>query len=70
MLRMSSSTYTSGFSTTATVNASRDELAGNAGAGALYYVTQHVGFGIEMKGYMAQHNRFGSASAGIFVQFP
>jgi hypothetical protein len=70
MLRMSSSTYTSGFSTTATVNASRDVLAGNAGAGALYYVTQHVGFGIEMKGYMAQHNRFGSASAGIFVQFP
>ena len=70
LLRLSSSTYTSGFSTTATVNYSKDELAGNASAGARYYVTQHVGFGMELKGYMAQHERFGRASAGIFFQFP
>jgi hypothetical protein len=70
LLRLSSSTYTSGFSTTATVNRSDDELAGNASAGALYYVTQHVGFGMELKGYMAEHNRFGRASAGVFFQFP
>ena len=70
LLRFASSTYTSGFSTTSTVNASRDEVAGNASAGALYYITQHVGFGMELKGYMAQHNRFVRASAGIFYQFP
>ena len=70
LLRLSSSTYTSGFSTTATVNRSNNDLAGNASAGALYYVTQHVGFGMELKGYMAQHNRFGRASAGVFYQFP
>jgi len=70
LLRSSSSTYTSGFSTTATVNASHDEVAGNASVGALYYVTRHVGFGIEFKGYAAQHNRFGRATAGIFYQFP
>jgi hypothetical protein len=45
-------------------------VAGNASAGALYYVTQHVGFEMEVKGYMAEHNRFGRASAGIFFQFP
>jgi hypothetical protein len=67
---LSSSTYTSGFSTTATVNRSNNDLAGNASAGALYYVTQHVGFGMELKGYMAQHNRFGRVSAGVFYQFP
>jgi len=70
LLRVSSSTNTSGFSVTSTVNASRDEAAGNASAGALYYVTPHVGFGIEMKGYMAQHNHFGRASVGVFYQFP
>jgi hypothetical protein len=70
LLRLSSSTYSSGFNTTATVNRSNDDLAGNASAGALYYVTPHVGFGIEAKGYMAQHNRLGRASAGVFFQFP
>jgi hypothetical protein len=70
LLRLSSSSYTSGFSTTATVNRGNDELAGNASAGALYYVTQHVGFEMELKGYMAEHNRFARASAGIFFQFP
>jgi len=70
LLRFSSSIYSSGFNTTATVNRSNDEAAGNVSAGALYYVTRHVGFGVELKGYMAQHNRFGRASAGVFYQFP
>jgi|SRR5580658_818908 hypothetical protein len=70
LLRLSSTTATSGFSTTATVNTSRDELAGNVSAGGLYYVTPHVGFEIEVKGYMAQQNRFGRASVGVFYQFP
>jgi hypothetical protein len=70
LLHLASSDYTSGFGTTATINASRNEVTGNASAGALYYVTQHVGFGIEVKGYAAEHNRFGRATAGIFYQFP
>jgi outer membrane protein W len=70
LLRISSSTDTSGFGTTASVNRSNDEIAGNASVGALYYVTQHLGFEMEAKGYGAQHNRFGRASAGIFFQFP
>jgi hypothetical protein len=70
LLRLSSSTYTSGFNTTATVNHSNNDPAGNVSAGALYYVTKRVGFGMELKGYMAQHNRFGRASAGVFYQFP
>jgi hypothetical protein len=70
LLHFSSSAYTSGFGATATVNQGKNDLAGNASAGALYYVTQHVGFGLEVKGYMAQHNRFARASAGVFFQFP
>jgi len=70
VLHLSSSTYTSGFSTTATVNRGHSDLAGNVSVGALYYVTQHVGFGMELKGYLAQHNHLARASAGIFYQFP
>jgi len=70
LLRLSSSTDTSGFGTTASLNASRDEAAGNASAGALYYVTQHIGIVTEVKGYFAEHNRFGRVSAGLFFQFP
>jgi len=70
LLRLSSSTDTSGFGTIASVNASNSGVAGNASAGALYYVTQHVGFGMEVKGYMAQHNHFARASIGVFYQFP
>jgi hypothetical protein len=70
LLRLSSSTDTSGFSTTASVNASRDQVAGNASVGALYYVTQHIGIDTEVKGYMAEHNHFGRASVGLFFQFP
>ena len=70
LLRFSSSTDTSGFSTIATVNQSHNYLAGNVSAGALYYVTPHVGFEVELKGYAAQHNRFARATAGIFYQFP
>jgi len=70
LLRFTSSDDTSGFGTTATINTSRNEFAGNASVGALYYVTQHVGFGVELKGYAAQHNRFLQTTAGIFYQFP
>jgi hypothetical protein len=70
LLHLSSSTYTSGFGATATVNQGHNDPAGNVSAGALYYVTQHVGFEIDLKGYMAQHERFARAAAGIFVQFP
>src|SRR5580693_1060581 len=69
LLRLASSTDTSGFGATASVNQSNNEVAGNASAGALYYVTPHVGFGIEAKGYLAQHNHFGRASVGVFYQF-
>jgi hypothetical protein len=70
LLRFSTSSYTSGFDTTATVHASNNELAGNFSIGGLYYVTPHVGFGMELKGYAAQHNRFAQATAGVFYQFP
>jgi len=70
LLRLSTSSYTSGFGTTATVNASRNDLAGNVSVGALYYVTQHVGFGMEVKGYIAQHEHLGRAARGVFYRFP
>ncbi len=70
LLRFSTSSYTSGFNTTATVKTSTNEAAGNVSVGGLYYVTQHVGFGMELKGYLAQHNRFAQATAGVFYQFP
>ena len=70
VLRFLSSTDTSGFGTSASVNEGTNKLAGNVSAGALYYVTQHLGFQIEAKGYMAQHDRLGRASAGVFFQFP
>ncbi|MGA3042221.1 MAG: hypothetical protein ABSF54_15675 [Bryobacteraceae bacterium] len=70
VLRFLSSTDTSGFGTSASVNQGNNELAGSVSAGALYYVTQHLGLEMEAKGYMAQHDRFGRVSAGIFFQFP
>jgi len=70
LLRSWSNTDTSGFGATATVKQSSDEPAGNISAGGLYYVTQHVGIEMELKGYMAQHNRFARVSAGVFFQFP
>jgi hypothetical protein len=70
LLRLSSSNATAGYNTAATINHSTDNPAGNVSAGALYYVTKRVGFCVEAKGYAAQHNRFGRASAGVFYQFP
>jgi hypothetical protein len=70
LLRLSSSTETSGFGATGTVSQTKNEAAGNASAGALYYITQHAGFEIELKGYLAQQNHFGRAAAGVFFQFP
>ncbi|HLY16583.1 MAG TPA: hypothetical protein VKR61_05135 [Bryobacteraceae bacterium] len=70
VLHVASSDNLSGFSTTETINASRNEFAGNASVGALYYVNQHVGFGMEVKGYGAQHNGFVRATAQVFYQFP
>lgn len=70
LLRFGTTSYTSGFNTTATVTTSRDELAGNISVGSLYYVTQHVGFQMELKGYIAGQNRFVRATAGVFYQFP
>jgi hypothetical protein len=70
VLRLSSSTNTSGFGTTAAVNTSKNELAANVSAGALYYVTQHIGMQIEAKGYLAHQNQVGRVSAGLFFQFP
>jgi hypothetical protein len=69
VLRLSSSTNTSGFGTTAAVNTSKNELAANVSAGALYYVTQHIGMQIEAKGYLAHQNQVGRVSAGLFFQF-
>jgi len=70
LLRLSSSSYTSGYNTNATVNRSHNDAAGNASAGALYYVTPRVGFEMELKGYAAEHERFARVSAGVFFQFP
>ncbi|MGO4881584.1 MAG: hypothetical protein ACLP59_12265 [Bryobacteraceae bacterium] len=70
LLRHSTSDYTSGFNSVATVNESTDEVAGNVSVGALYYVTRHVGFGMEAKGYFAAHNRVGRATISAFYQFP
>jgi len=70
MLRRASSDYTSGFSVTATAKQTDTQFAGNASVGAMYYVTQHFGFGIELKGYGAQHTRFARATASVFYQFP
>lgn len=69
-LRFSSSTYMSGFGTTDTSYRSHTDLAGNASVGGLYYITQHLGLSLELKGYAAQHNRFFRATAGVFCQFP
>jgi hypothetical protein len=70
LLRFSTTNATSGFGTTATVNASRTEFAGNFSVGGLYYVTDHLGFLMEAKGYVAQRNQFGRVSLGLFFQFP
>jgi hypothetical protein len=70
LLRLSSSTETSGFGATGNVGQTKNEIAGNASAGALYYISQHAGFEVEVKGYAAQQNRFGRATAGVFFQFP
>jgi len=70
LLRLSSNTHTSGFNATSTVKQASDEAAGNVSAGALYYITERVGFQLELKGYMAQNNRFVRVSAGVFLQFP
>lgn len=70
LLHLSSSDYTSGFNTTATIKQSHDEVAGNASVGALYYLTQHIGFGMELKGYAARDRRLMRATAGVFYQFP
>jgi hypothetical protein len=70
LLHFATSTYTSGFSQTATVNASHQDLAGNLSAGGLYYVTQHIGIELELKGYFAQQEHLGRVSAGLFFQFP
>jgi len=70
LLHLSSSDYASGFNETATIKQSHDEAAGNASVGALYYITQHIGFGMELKGYAAQDRRLMRATAGVFYQFP
>ena len=55
---------------TSTVHESNDELAGNVSAGALYYISQHIGLELELKGYVARDYHFGRATAGLFFQFP
>lgn len=70
LLRFDTSSYTSGFNTTATVKTSSNDLAGNVSAGGLYYVTQHVGLAVEAKGYFASQHHFGRATVGVFYQFP
>ena len=70
LLHFASSTYSSGYNTTGTVKESNNEAAGNISTGALYYISKHAGLGMELKGYLAQHNHFGRASAGVFFQFP
>jgi hypothetical protein len=70
LLRFATSNYESGFGTTATLNNNRNELAGNASVGGLYYVTPHVGVDLELKGYAGRYDHILRASAGIFFQFP
>lgn len=70
LLRHSTSDYTSGFNSIATVNTATNEIAGNASVGAIYYVTKHVAFGMEAKGYIAQRERLGRATVSVLYQFP
>lgn len=70
LLRLSSTDSASGFGTTATIKRSRNDVAGNASLGALYYFTPHFGFEMEVKGYGGQHERLVRATAGVFYQFP
>jgi hypothetical protein len=70
LLRLSSSITTSGFGATGSVTTTNNEAAGNVSAGSLYYISQHIGLEVELKGYIAQHERFGRATAGLFFQFP
>lgn len=70
VLHFTSSDETSGFSVTQTIKTSNNELAVNGSIGALYYVTQHVGFGIEAKGYEGHPRRFAQGTMGVFYQFP
>lgn len=70
LLHFASSTYQSGFSSTSTVRETNNEVAGNVSAGALYYISQHIGLELELKGYVARDYHFGRATAGLFFQFP
>ena len=70
ILHITSTTNMSGFNSTETLHNSRNDPAGNVSAGALYYVNQHVGLSIEIKGYLAQHEHFAQATAGLFFQIP
>ena len=70
LLRLTSSDYTSGFNETATIKTSMNQLAGNVSVGGLYYITPHVGLGLELKAYDAQHTHFAQATVGAFYQFP
>ena len=70
VLRFMSSTDTSGFGASASVTQTSNDIAGNASVGALYYITQHLGFGMEVKGYAAQHTHLVRVSLGVFFQIP
>ena len=69
-LHISENTNTSGFGSTSNVTAARNEFAGNASLGGLYYFTPHFGFEVELKGYAGQNTRLARATAGVFYQFP
>ena len=69
LLHITSNTHQSGFGATITTNTSNNAFAGNVSVGTLYYITPHVGLGIEAKGYGAQHQRLGRATVGVFYQF-
>ena len=70
VLRFMSSTDTSGYGATASVNETNNQVAGNASVGALYYVTQNLGFGVEVKGYGARHAHLVRTTMGVFFQIP
>jgi len=69
LLRIATNTHETELGANITSNQVRDELAGNASAGGLYYITPHVGLKIEAKGYFTGSNRLGQATVGVFYQF-
>jgi hypothetical protein len=70
LLRRTQTNNMSGFNSTETIHSNRNEADALVTAGTLYYITEHVGLSIGIKGMLASHDRFAEATAGLFFQIP